>query len=288
MKGLMKGIAIFLVIVLLSCLLTPLVYKYTDFKFERILKRFLMVFILLAIILHERAKRSRAAEFGIVFRKDSLGWFFKGVSVGFFTLVLMSAAEIMLGACRFNFDIVWNEVPFLLAKFLIGALLIGLIEEFFFRGYLYTRFKYAVGIFTSLILTNIIYSLVHFISFKEYIAPPEPTFWDSLGLTASLFKPFLDWQGILPGFFGLFLFGLVLSYAFLRSKSLFLAVGIHSGAVIFLKLDGFFLEKVPASSALLFGEKAFYGGLLSWAFMGVMIVWVTFMTRRKRRLPPIS
>jgi membrane protease YdiL (CAAX protease family) len=49
------------------------------------------------------------------------------------------------------------------------------------------------------------------------------------------FRPFLDPVLLLPGIFGLFLIGLVLSYALIRTGKLYLGIGLHAGWVFSLK-----------------------------------------------------
>jgi membrane protease YdiL (CAAX protease family) len=139
-------------------------------------------------------------------------------------------------------------------------MLIGLIEEFFFRGFLFLTLKDLWNTKGSLVVTNLIYALVHFFPKNRPFVGPEPRAWDSFRILGSM-VPDLGRTEILGAFLGLFLFGLLLSLAFLRTGSLFLPIGIHGGCVFALKMSPRFVPDISEKMGIWSGSKNLYDGI---------------------------
>lgn len=298
MKGILKFIFIFSAILLLSALLAPFLFKalpklseilsgFTplapdafQWKFERIYNRLVMIFSLAAIIYAVRAKMLQFPGETIRWNPPASFRLFKiGFIAGFLTLVCVLIIKYLLGLVQFDVKPLgpagWAERIFMS---LLSGLIIGLIEECFFRGFifhtLFKRFKFKLA--AALIVTNLFYSIIHFVNAKKPFIGPDPTFFDSLKLVQAPFISLLKWQEILPGATGLFIFGVILSLVYLQTRSLYACMGLHAGCVFFLKIDGGFTfheHYLP----LVFGSSQCYDGLLGWVIlllMGFLIMWV--------------
>ena len=276
MKTALRFTAIVLVILLLSAILAPILYRFLPFKFERIFNRLVMIFTLVAVAAFVRSRRdigSILKSYGIVWEKNqSPRYLAVAFLTGVITLIFLTAFKVVIG------DAAWNPAPLGVAgwtvqilRFIVTGFLIGFIEEFFFRGFIYSAFTkgFRWNVAASVALTSLFYSLVHFVSHKKPFIGPEPTFVDSLRLVVAPLMSLANWHEFWPAAVGLFLFGLVLNDLVIRTGSLYPSIGLHAGCVFYLKIDGLFvdfLDKAP----LFFTTKQLYDGAVGWVFLLAM------------------
>ena len=168
------------------------------------------------------------------------------------------------------------------AKALMTALMVGFLEELFFRGILFQGLLKDSGAVVAFVAANLIYSASHF--FK----PPEDFIAAGIDPLAGLrflglcLTPFLDPPRILPGLIGLFIIGVVLSYALLRTDSLYLSIGLHTGWVFGIKMLPFFGEFTRDDLGLAFGAKPkVVSGVVTWVGILLVGVIVHFTTRKR-------
>ena len=105
-----------------------------------------------------------------------------------------------------------------------GGLLIGIMEEFFFRGFIFTALRDKVfrgSIRFAMVVTSLFYASIHFVNIRKPVISQDPGFLDSLKMIAAPLQSFADWQAVWPAAIGLFLFGMVLNYCVVRTKSLY-------------------------------------------------------------------
>ena len=94
---------------------------------------------------------------------------------------------------------------------------------------------------------------------------------------AQFFKPIVfEFFKNLPAIIGLFLVGVVLSYAFIKTKSLYLSIGIHAGMVFMMKTDALFLVRVRGKLGWLFGDSDLVTGALVWS----LLIFILFVIKR--------
>ncbi len=276
----LKTVLIFIGVILLSAFMAPLIFKIAPFKFERILSRLVMVFSLLAVVF-VRIRLKDLEKYGLSARANWRNLWFRGFIMGFLILVLLTVVEIMLGGRQIaaNLDPWWHMI-LRTVEYFFASVVIGTTEELFFRGFLFTEIRAKLPSAVSLLAANLIYAALHFFRGGGHVVPPNPDFMDSLKVIAHLADSFLTPSEWWPTFLGLFLFGLVLSYAFLKTGSLFLSIGLHAGSVFFLKIDNWFIASVPRASPLVFGDKNLHSGLLGWIFIGFLFLWL-YWTKNK-------
>jgi len=168
-------------------------------------------------------------------------------------------------------------------KALVTALLVGFLEELFFRGILFRGLLEDSRPAIAFAAANLLYAVSHF--FK----PPEEflvTGIDPLAgfrFLALCLAPFLDRPAaIFPGIVGLFIIGVVLSYALVRTGSLYFSIGLHAGWVFAIKtlpLYGYFTRE---DLGWVFGAKPkIVSGAATW--VGILLVGavVHYITRRR-------
>ena len=169
---------------------------------------------------------------------------------------------------------------------LFAALSVGFLEEVFFRGMVFRGLLDDWKVGWSFFGANLFFAAIHFVK------SPEQTFLEGIeplagiqNFGASLHR-FAVPELMLPSFIGLFILGLVLCFAFYRTSSLYLPIGLHAGWVFGIKSILVFGEYRRRDLGWLFGKlrPTFLSGVVVWgAFLSVGIV-LYGMTRRRHGL----
>ncbi len=274
MKTFIKVIFIFGGILLLSAALAPVLYPILPFKFEKIFNRLVMILTLLAVAFFVRFKKETLQESGLTLETSSLPLFFKGFSAGVLTLLIMTAVRLIAG--NVHADLPEKNIIGFVGVFLISivaGILIGVLEEFFFRGFLQIQIqkKFRFPIFLTVILTNLFYASLHFMSKKKPFIDSNPSFKDGLRLVLAPMMSFSEISSIWPAFVGLFILGCILSDLWIRTRSLYASIGLHAGCVFFIKMDGLFIGW-NGTPNLWTGSKWFYDGVSGW--VALLILWM--------------
>lgn len=284
MKSFLKWLFLMAGVLALSVVLAPILFEFLPFKFERIFNRLIMIF---TITLAVWAVWTRQLSFPVEsLRWKGFGWpaFVSAFAAGFITLLSVSFLKMGLGIVSFDFSLdspaAWIQR---ISMSLLSALVIGIIEELFFRGFVFSTFqkKLAWPLLPCILATNVFYALIHFTGGKKMFIGPDPDFRDSLKLLAAPFQNLMEWHSVLPGAIGLFIFGVVLTLLFMRTGSLYPCIGLHAGCVFFLKMDGVFIRHEDRAPLWLFGGGQNYDGLLGWAAILILgVVLLRFYERK--------
>jgi len=210
------------------------------------------------------------------------------------------AMSCVLSAVALKFavgEIVWSMDPIgsvigRLFKGAFSAVLIGAIEETIFRGLLLGALYRKFGAVPAMLLGNIIFSGAHCmqaVKGEGTAASALPQAWWDLGVSVRVVEELLGVFGSDPQrtalkFFALFLFGLLTSYAAVKRRSLYLAMGLHAGTVFILQIKGSFRDLNPEFDwrgwSWLLGEKEIVPSVLAQAVMLLGLVLTVFWTRR--------
>ncbi len=273
MKNWVKFTLAIVVILTASVILSPILYKNLpwDFKFERIFNRIFMIGTLGAVILFVRIRRETLEKYGLIWRSGSAGLAMKGFFLGVGTLLALAGVKASSGA------VTWAPSVSVLAFFLkalgifLTAFLIGIIEEFFFRGFIYDSFRkrFQWPLLGALLATNVFYSLVHFVAYRKPFIDDDPGFLDSLRLAVVPFTQLQYFPEYWHAALGLFIFGLVLNFIRIHTDSLYPAIGLHAGCVFFIKTDGMLVNYLNPNPLFWSGEKM-YDGAVGWVFLAAM------------------
>jgi membrane protease YdiL (CAAX protease family) len=118
------------------------------------------------------------------------------------------------------------------ARFVVPAILIGVIEEGFFRAFLLGGIRHDFGPRAALAISSAIYAVAHLVrSPKHYYLTGfnANAGLNDLGASAAqLGHPIVA----APMLIGLFLLGMVLGEAFILSGTVWFSIGLHAGFVI--------------------------------------------------------
>ncbi|MBI4970316.1 MAG: CPBP family intramembrane metalloprotease [Candidatus Omnitrophica bacterium] len=283
MKNFLKFILALLLVLVIPAFLAPVIFPMLNpekYPFERVLSRIVMIGGFAAVIMLFAGNLKAFKRFGFTPLKDWWRWLAIGLACGFVVLLSLELFQTLTGAFDIGLRVKFNRVPERFFKHLLTALVIGTTEEFFFRGFIFISLARLLNWKWSFVLTNMFYALLHFFHGTK-VAWDHPTFITSFQVMTNWFTPLTNWQAILPAFFGLFLFGCILTYALLKSGGLYLPIGIHSGAVVFLKTDVMFFGGKGNFPVWLYGSKDFYDGVMGWIFLAVfwLLLWLWLRKR---------
>lgn len=187
-----------------------------------------------------------------------------GFAVAILVMAILFATAFALGAAR---EGAIARAGHLLAKYLLAAIAIGILEEAFFRAFLFGGMCEDFGRTGALIVSAAVYALAHL------VRSPAHFYVTGLDLTAGVrtlagsSAQFAHPATALPTLFGLFLLGIVLVQAYIVTGSVYFSIGLHSGFVLGSKL----WPKMIAERAMLPGWLAGWGhqplisGAAAWA-----------------------
>jgi CAAX protease family protein len=278
---------IFLLITLaLTCALSPWIALGADWMsrywpavvpervpFSRIFNRAFMISAIILFIAGRRLlipnqlRKLLAVRFSLAAKNLLLGG---ALALGsmVFLLVTMTVVDVYTPFFRLSF----NDALSRFASALASGVFVGFLEEIFFRGMLFLSLRDQGRPLRAYVLANLFYSLLHFVK------PGASYFLDHLDPTAGFrhllttFAPFFDPIPLLPGIFGLFLIGVVLSYALARTGNLYLSIGLHGGWVIGLKTIRVFGDFTRQDLGWAFGstDPKIVSGVVTW--IGILLV----------------
>ena len=175
-----------------------------------------------------------------------------GFAVAIVVMAILFGAAFAMGAAR---DGAILRAGGLLPKYLAAAIIIGILEEAFFRAFLFGGMCEDFGRIGALIASSAIYAVAHL------VRSPAHFYLTGLDLSAGIRTlagsgaQFSDPASALPTLFGLFLLGIVLAQAYIVTGSVYFSIGLHSGFVLGSKL----WPKMISERAILPGWLAGWG-----------------------------
>ncbi len=288
MKQYKKLIFLFLIILFFSCILAPITkvpldlmlektgfmadtvdYENGLYDFGKVMRRILMLVALIVFIVFRKSLRfGTLISSGLKIRPGFFKQFLMGFLLAGLTILIYYGFGLLTGArmIHLDYDSAADIIGHLVGYLFIGCL-IAVIEEILFRGFVLQSFQESMSVPMSVCACSLIYSLLHFFSSDELVSTGLQPFVGFVTM-AHFFKPFFfEFFNNLPEIIGLFLLGVVLSYAFIKTKSLYFSIGFHACCVFMMKSDGLFLNRDSEKMKWLFGGSALINGVLTWFFL---------------------
>lgn len=133
-------------------------------------------------------------------------------------------------------------------KSLGQAILIGLSEELFFRGYITNELCRGLSRAKGIIIASAFFSAVHFLR----VLPA--------------------WQEVLAEAFGLFLIGVALSVAMLQTGRIYFSAGLHAAWVFLMKWDNSFVFHATREPDWFWAGDRIVMSVPAWGMILLMIV----------------
>lgn len=289
MSRFVKFFVVMIVILIGSVYLTPPIHHLLPmFKFEKIFNRLVMIFTIASaavFVLLEQRKQGGTKLDREFWRKNgfdfSAPWkklFLFGFVGGAVAVALISGWETAFGPRYLRIPLNAQDIVERFFKGATSGIIVGMVEEFFFRGFVFRIMRSKMNVFFAVILSSVFYAATHFLDNGQIFIPDNPSIGDAFRLLFGYLEPFVYQKSeIFPQFMGLFVFGILLCLAFVRTGSLFLSIGLHAGAVFFIKFQHSFIRK-PLEDIIypFFGRSPDYDGVFEWAVLAALtlIVWV--------------
>ena len=120
----------------------------------------------------------------------------------------------------------WNLLP----PILLTAISVAVIEETLFRGAILGLVRQTLTTCPAAALVSALFSIVHFLNPERQLIETV-TWYSGFELLPHTFWRFSDPLIVLGGFIAIGILGLLLAHATIRTSSLWLGIGIHSGLV---------------------------------------------------------
>lgn len=232
MNPLVKILLYLLVVVLLAAVLSPpfywLLHGVLEYPFHRYFSRIAQVSAMVLLIPLLFWLRIRGvAEFGL--KKNSCPGrdFFSGIA-----LALVPVA--VLGVVYFSFGIYKLQPDVQIVKLLriVGtALVVAVIEEFLFRGVALGLTARVFGRWPAAIGVSAVFAAVHFLKPSKQ-SGEGVEWWTGFAQIPGIFTALPAPTVLFFGLVSLFVVGMILALATLRTRSLWLAIGLHAGWIL--------------------------------------------------------
>ena len=169
-------------------------------------------------------------------------------------LLLLGAVLVHLNIYRLKPELPWDALP----KILLTALVVSAIEESLFRGGLQGLVARSSGPRFALPFVAALFSIVHFLKPREEVVETV-RWWSGFELVPHAFWQFSEPGLVLAGFTTLFVVGWILGEATLRTRSLWMAFGLHAGWICGLKGFSKMTRRVDRDTLPWLGENLLQG-----------------------------
>ena len=293
MNKTLKFFLVVFVIVSLSAVLAPIFYYFLSsyFHFDNIFNRLIMVFTVASAVLFilipnlkkgSTFKSETWRPYGFDFNFSWQRLFAYGFLAGAFFVVILAITEVAFGPRYLRSPLMLQDIIERFIKGMTSGLIVGIVEEFLFRGFIYGHLQKKMNVFAAVVVASAFYSLCHFFENGQISLPEHPTVWDSLRLLVGYLEPLVMRPQIIAGeFIGLFLFGVILNLAFARTQSIFMSIGIHAGAVFMIKWQNSFVRLGPDVENHFFGKSPYYDGPFEWVMLVVLGFFIWWLTSKR-------
>lgn len=243
------------------------------YSFSRIFNRFFMVSgIILFVLLRRWFQLGTPADWGLLPRDGAAAAIAKGLILALGSMVLLVMAMTLHDAYNPGFRHPWQVILARCGNALLAAAGAGFFEEIFFRGIIFKGLLQDLGRLNGYLVANLFFSAIHFVQPADDAPLTAIDPWAGFVHLAASFRPFLDLGELLPGLLGLFLIGVILCYAFERTGTLYLSMGLHGGWIIAIKTIGVFGRFRREDLGWLFGstDPKIVSGVATW--IGIVLV----------------
>jgi membrane protease YdiL (CAAX protease family) len=246
LKDLAKIFAYFAAVILLGALLAPPLYwganwlagqgifpVLAEFRFQKYFNRAALVSAL--VLLWPTIRWLRVGgwrELGIEpdprWRQHLLGGFLiAGIAVA-----LMAAGFLHFDIYRMRSEIAWHKVPVVA----LSAVTVAFLEEALFRGAILGLVRRSLRPYAALFWVTVLFAIVHFLKPDDDVQMTTVGWLSGFALIPHTFHQFAEPMTLLAGFTTLFALGWLCGDATLRTRTLWVSVGLHAG-VVFVKMS---------------------------------------------------
>ena len=243
----MRAFAWFVAALLLAGLIGALLaypaYAFTStfasWAFHRVASRVAMLVLIAELVwlcrgLHLTARRDFG--YGLPWRRFiriSLAWGAVGMATAAVGAAFLLSSQLRVVSANFTPGAAQFARIFLVG--LGSGIAVSLIEETVMRGAMHTAIERDSGPWTAALLTAPLFAVVHFFA-KARIAPADVGWGSGFDLLARSFAPLAQPALVFDSFLSWLVVGLILSLTRVLTGNIAVAIGLHAGWVIVLRM----------------------------------------------------
>ncbi len=206
-----------------------------------------------------------------------------GFLIAGLAVAAMAFAYVQLGIYRVRDVIAWQKIPVVA----LSAVTVAFLEEALFRGAILGLVRRSLRPAAALFWVTALFAIVHFLKPDESFVLAEVGWLSGFALIPHTFHQFAEPMTLLAGFTTLFVLGWLCGDATLRTRALWLSIGLHAG-IVFVKMSFSVMAKFSvkprhrAEYLPWVGERFEYGLipvaalLLAW---GAVRLWLAYENR---------
>ncbi len=246
MKDIAKIFAYLAAVIFLGALLAPPLYwganwlaghgifpVLAEFKFQKYFNRAALISALVLLWpairwLHVGGRRDLGIEPDPRWRQHLL----VGFLIAGFAVAAMATLYVQLGIYRIRDVIAWGKIPIVL----LSAVTVGFLEEALFRGAILGLVRRSMSRYAALFWVTALFAIVHFLKPDDSFDLAEVGWLSGFALVPHTFHQFAEPMSLLAGFTTLFVLGWLCGDAALRTRALWMSIGLHAG-VVFVKMS---------------------------------------------------
>jgi len=218
-------------VVLLAALLSPPVYwllhpVFGDYPFRRFFSRTALVVALALLWPVLRWMNVRGfAELGLQRDSRRVPHLLAGLALAALPLLLLAVFYFSTGIYDLRKEVAWGKLPAIVGT----AAVVPAFEEFLFRGVLLGLAVRAYGRKFGVLAISFIFAAVHFIDSRYDVA--DVRWWSGFEVLGHAFSNSGGAMLMIFGGLSLFVLGVIFAVATLRTRSLWLAIGLHAACI---------------------------------------------------------
>lgn len=275
---------IFLLSIVFGALVTPVVYSALlawnpalPWPFSRVFDRVAMLGALLFCIAYRR--RFDWGELRAAFADRPVGVRVRHLAGGLVLTALVSLCVLPLVVGTGELE--WRDRTFeffviKVLRTLPAALLISVLEESFFRVLVFRRLLDSGRVLPAMVICSLFYAVVHFIAPVKSFAFTGFSFFIGFEYLGSVIQRMVMPESAAP-FLGLFLVGMVLSHVMLKTRSLYLCIGLHAGWVLAVKMALHATQLAPGFQFASPFEQRYFLVSQPFGWVAVGLVWLVLV-----------
>lgn len=240
-----------LCVLVASLLLSAVASPWVDLPWWKVFRRCVSIAAALSVWLCTQVfDRRSLRSYGLGPLREGKRHLVLGLLVGLGAVGMMLAVGLVTGSCRVSISPDRIKLWRTILGFIPAAVLVGLLEELVFRGVILQHLaRHSRGF--AVAASSGLYALVHLkiLSFGLQT-------WMELG--------------------GLFLLGGLLSFTYLWTQQLYLAIGLHASLAYGARVNKLLIEFPDTSRSWLVGTNRLVNGLAGWVALvgiGIAVMW---------------
>lgn len=274
----MAGLVLTVEITIISLFFAGILGSVFDAPFHRVGSRLVVIFVMLFLYPAYRLSGLQSrADVGLTDAPNRRGLLLSGLKIGIISVSLVYLLGLLLDV--YFCDAGTRTPSYLIRKsvqVLIGGILVGVFEEILFRGFLFTLFRKGLGVVAAICIGSFLFSIVHFMRPSN---PETLTQWNSGFM---LFAHLFDRAGnhFLTEFCALFMMGIVLSILTLWTRSVYVAIGLHTGWVWVMGLFRLFMDNNKSMLWLYGGNEWISNSWSGTILLSAVLIYICITRRR--------